>query len=78
LAANLVCSENLPLILDEGLNGLDQVGKFAALELLNEIAQDRAVFIIDHEDTLKSALPTVWIVTHDNGVSSLDTGEANL
>lgn len=73
LALNQVAANGLPLMIDEGLRGLDEPGKLEALELLKRIAQDRAVFIIDHTDSLKTSIDKVWQVTRgQDEISVLD------
>jgi DNA repair exonuclease SbcCD ATPase subunit len=72
VSVNLVASEDLPLFLDEGLGGLDEVGKYAALQLLQEQSLTRPVFVIDHTDSLKSAIDTRWTAVFEKGVSRLE------
>lgn len=72
LAINEVASDGLFLALDEGLNSLDSVGKAEALPVLQEMAQRRAIFVIDHTSELLSAIDTVWTARNVNGVSSLE------
>lgn len=72
LAVNLLAGEGLPLLIDEALDGIDEVGKQLALPLLQDIAMTRFVAIIDHTDSLKSAVESSWIVRMSGGISTLE------
>jgi DNA repair exonuclease SbcCD ATPase subunit len=72
LAINQVAAQGLPLLLDEALDALDEQGKLDALALLQEVARERPVFIIDHSGTLISAIDTHWTVISQAGVSRLE------
>lgn len=63
------------LFLDEALDGLDSIGKEAALNLLEEVARTRAVYLIDHTDQIKSAIQNVIMVENREGKSRLVSSE---
>jgi DNA repair exonuclease SbcCD ATPase subunit len=73
LAINAVAGDGLPLFLDEAMSQIDSEGRLLLLPLLEEIARERFVAIIDHSDSFKAAISNVWIARYSNGVSRLET-----
>jgi hypothetical protein len=63
--------KDLPLILDEALDGMAPVAKENTMELLGEIAQERPVLIIDHATEFRAAFTNVITVVKENGVSRI-------
>jgi DNA repair exonuclease SbcCD ATPase subunit len=45
---------DLPLILDEALESIDETGKAEAMALIEEIGRRRPVVVIDHSTTFKA------------------------
>jgi len=71
LAVCSVSEQGAPMILDEGLDGVDAQGKLSILPVLEKIAADRLVLLVDHTSELKSAIPTRWVATMKSGISTL-------
>jgi DNA repair exonuclease SbcCD ATPase subunit len=61
------------LFLDEALDGLDTMGKAEALKLLEEVARNKAVMVIDHSSEIKSAFSEIIKVVYRDGNSSLES-----
>jgi DNA repair exonuclease SbcCD ATPase subunit len=59
------------LILDEPFDGMDAVSRSRAIELLNEIASAKQIFIIDHASETKSMFSRVVRVEKHNGISTV-------
>lgn len=72
IAVSEAVGESSILFLDEGLDGLDALGKAEALRLLEEVARTRAVIVIDHTSETKSAIPNVVQVIYEDGQSRLE------
>lgn len=58
-----------PTILDEPFDGLDGVGKEIVIELLEKIARDRQIFVVDHSSEAKAMFAKVISVELKNEVS---------
>lgn len=59
------------LCLDEVFNGLGQVSKESAFEILREIGKNRLVMVIDHGSEFKEAFDQTIDVEFDNGTSKI-------
>lgn len=66
-------TQNLPLLLDETLEGLDAVGKSEAMALLEEISKHRSVLVIDHASEFKAMFNQVVRVFYQAGESRLES-----
>jgi len=71
IAVSEAVGESSVLFLDEGLDGLDALGKAEALRLLEEVARTRAVIVIDHTSETKSAIPNILEVIYQDGQSRI-------
>lgn len=60
-----------PIILDEGFNGLDSSGKEMVIELLEKLADDKEIWIIDHASEVKSLFSRTLRVEKRNGTSKI-------
>ncbi len=60
-----------PVIMDEPFQGIDAVGKELIFEMLEKMAIDRQIWIIDHGSELKAAFNKTIKVEKRNGVSSI-------
>jgi DNA repair exonuclease SbcCD ATPase subunit len=59
------------LILDEALDGLGEIAKEAALTMLQEVAGDRLVLVVDHSSSLANLFNQVIEVEQIDGVSRI-------
>lgn len=60
------------LILDEVLElSLDNSGKEDIIKLLTENFKEEPVFVVSHDDSIKSSFGSVIEITYENGVSSI-------
>lgn len=62
-----------PIILDEPFDGLDLAGREIVIELLEQIAQRRQIFVIDHSSEAKAMFTKVVRVELRNNVSTIKT-----
>jgi DNA repair exonuclease SbcCD ATPase subunit len=60
-----------PIILDEPFNGLDTAGKEMVIELLEKLAIDKEIWIVDHSSESKSMFDRTVRVEKRNGISSI-------
>jgi len=60
-----------PIILDEPFNGLDTAGKEMVIELLEKLAVDKEIWIVDHSSESKSMFDRTVRVEKRNGISSI-------
>jgi DNA repair exonuclease SbcCD ATPase subunit len=60
-----------PVILDEPFNGLDSAGKELVIDLLNQIATKRQVWVVDHSSESKALFSRTVRVEKKNGVSDI-------
>lgn len=60
-----------PIILDEPFDGLDITGKEIVIDLLENLAHNRQIFIIDHSSEAKSMFSKVIKVNLRNHISSI-------
>lgn len=60
-----------PIILDEPFDGLDSSNRERVIELLEEIAVNRQIIVIDHASEAKAMFTKVIKVEKTNGISSL-------
>jgi DNA repair exonuclease SbcCD ATPase subunit len=60
-----------PIILDEPFNGLDSAGKELVIDLLNQIAIKRQVWVVDHSSESKALFSRTVRVEKKNGVSDI-------
>jgi DNA repair exonuclease SbcCD ATPase subunit len=58
-----------PIILDEPFNGLDTSGKEMVIELLEKLATDKEIWIVDHSSESKSMFDRIVRVEKRNGIS---------
>jgi DNA repair exonuclease SbcCD ATPase subunit len=72
IAVSETISHNLPLLLDETLEGLDAVGKSEAMILLEDISKHRTVIVIDHASEFKAQFTHVHKVIYERGESRLE------
>jgi DNA repair exonuclease SbcCD ATPase subunit len=63
--------KDLPLFLDEALEGMSPMTKESAMEILSEVSGGRPVFVVDHATEFKSAFANVLTVVKENGVSCI-------
>lgn len=59
------------LVLDEPFDGLGAADKEGCMEVLSRVAEDRAIFVIDHSTETKSAFDSVISVKYADGRSTL-------
>jgi DNA repair exonuclease SbcCD ATPase subunit len=59
------------LVLDEPFDGLGAVDKEACMDVLSRVAEDRAIFVIDHSAEVKSTFDSVIAVKYVDGRSTL-------
>ena len=60
-----------PIILDEPFDGLDSSNRERVIELLEEIAVNRQVIVIDHASETRASFSEIIRVEKSNGISSL-------
>jgi DNA repair exonuclease SbcCD ATPase subunit len=72
IAISGISGGTMPLLVDEAMEGLDVSAKEGAMEMLSEIAQGRAILVIDHSSEHKAMYQNVWKVTKTNDVSSVE------
>jgi DNA repair exonuclease SbcCD ATPase subunit len=60
-----------PIILDEPFDGLDVVGKDIVLGLLENLAKDRQILVVDHGSEAKSLFSKTIFVKKQNGISRI-------
>ena len=60
-----------PIILDEPFNGLDTAGKEMVIELLEKLAIDKEIWIVDHSSESKSMFDRTVRVEKRNSISSI-------
>lgn len=60
-----------PIILDEPFDGLDVAGREIVLGLLEQLAKNRQIFVIDHASEAKSSFAKTIFVSLKNGVSTI-------
>lgn len=60
-----------PIILDEPFDGLDVTGREIVLDLLQKMAQDRQIIIIDHMSEIKAAFSKTIRVEKRNSISTI-------
>lgn len=59
------------LVCDEVFDCIDSTGVEAVMEVLEEKAKSASVFVISHNDALKSLVDNVMLVTRNSGVSEV-------
>lgn len=62
-----------PIILDEPFNGLDTSGKEMVIELLEKLAIDKEIWIVDHSSESKSMFDRTVRIEKHNGISKIVT-----
>lgn len=60
-----------PVILDEPFNGLDSAGKEMVIELLEKLANDKEIWVVDHTSEAKSLFTRTIRVEKRNGSSKV-------
>lgn len=60
-----------PIVLDEPFDGLDTTGREIVIELLEQLARNRQIFVVDHSSEAKSMFSKVVRVELRSEVSSL-------
>lgn len=60
-----------PIILDEPFNGLDTPGKEMVIELLEKLANDKEIWVVDHASEAKSLFTRTVRVEKRNGSSKI-------
>jgi DNA repair exonuclease SbcCD ATPase subunit len=60
-----------PIILDEPFDGLDTVGREIVIELLEQLAKNRQIFVVDHSSEAKSMFSKVIKIELRDNISSL-------
>lgn len=60
-----------PIILDEPFNGLDTPGKELVIELLEKLANDKEIWVVDHASEAKSLFTRTIRVEKRNGISKI-------
>lgn len=60
-----------PIILDEPFDGLDSAGKEIVIELLDQLSQNRQIFVIDHSSEAQSKFPKLIRVELRNDTSTI-------
>lgn len=60
-----------PIILDEPFDGLDSIGREIVVELLEKLAQDRQIMVVDHASEVRSMFSQVIKVEKRNGISEV-------
>jgi DNA repair exonuclease SbcCD ATPase subunit len=60
-----------PLILDEPFNGLDAVGRELVVNLLEKMAINKQVIVVDHAGESKSMFDKVVVVEKRNGIATI-------
>lgn len=60
-----------PTILDEPFDGLDVIGKEIVISLLEKIARDRQIFVVDHSSETKAMFSKVITVELKNKISTV-------
>ena len=58
-----------PLIFDEPFDGLDHVGRELVVDLLERVAQDRQIFVVDHSSEAQAKFTKVIRVEKRDGIS---------
>lgn len=61
-----------PTILDEPFDGLDIAGKEIVIKLLEKIARDRQILVVDHSSELRSSFERVFTVHKRNDISTVE------
>jgi len=61
------------LMIDEGLEGLDDVSKEACFELLNVYAKERLILVIDHSVEFKSLFSKTIMVSYESACSTISS-----
>jgi|GEM_PF-4394858 len=72
VAVSDAAGDGLPLLLDEVLKGIDEVGKAEAMVLLEEVSKTRPVLVIDHTSEFKAMFSQVVKVVYENEESKID------
>lgn len=70
LSKNFGISLN-PIIMDEPFEGLDAAGREIVVELLEKLAIDKCIMIVDHASEVKAMFSKVIKVEKRNGISSI-------
>jgi DNA repair exonuclease SbcCD ATPase subunit len=60
-----------PIIMDEPFEGLDAIGREVVIELLEKLAVDRQIWVIDHASESKSMFSDIVRVEKTNGTSKI-------
>lgn len=60
-----------PIVLDEPFNGLDTMGKEMIIELLEKLAVDKEIWVIDHSSESKAMFDRTVRIEKRNGVSKV-------
>lgn len=60
-----------PIILDEPFNGLDGAGKELVIELLEKLANEKEIWVVDHASEAKSLFSRTIRVEKRNGTSTI-------
>jgi DNA repair exonuclease SbcCD ATPase subunit len=60
-----------PIVLDEPFDGLDTTGREIVIELLEQLARNRQIFVVDHSSEAKSMFSKVIRIELRNEISSL-------
>ena len=60
-----------PIVLDEPFNGLDTMGKEMIIELLEKLAIDKEIWVIDHSSESKAMFDRTVRVEKRNGISNI-------
>lgn len=71
LLSNFLGVNISPIIFDEPFDGLDVVGKETVVELLQKMALNRQIFVIDHSSEIKAAFSDTIRVEKRAGISSI-------
>jgi len=64
--------EGYPLLLDEVLEGMDDIGKSEAMTLLEEVSKTRPVIVIDHSSQFKALFTKILMVSYKDEESCLE------
>lgn len=77
VAVSEAAGDGLPLLLDEVLTALDDIGKSEAMILLEEVSKSRPVVVVDHASEFKAMFNQVQTVIYQNGESRLEDSTYN-
>lgn len=71
ISVSEAAGDGLPLLLDEVLKGIDEVGKSEAMVLLEEVSKTRPVLVIDHTTEFKAMFTQVIKILYENEESRI-------